>query len=525
MTRLTYTQRNAAIAMLIATCTTAALADVPRQFNFQGRIAGGGTGQVDLVVTLWDASTGGTALYTETHNNVTMIEGVFSIRVGSIGGGVPTSAAIPPVFIGLAVNGNPELTPRTRLVSVPFAYRALDSESLVIPGTTTTAVGVNTDGQITVDQRVQMGAQPDAGGILWVYDDTGATTVKIDGEDQGSGGARVELANGAATNRVTLALDANDGSDSRIDLYDSNGYDAFRLHSDLTNNAPEFSMFINNADGTASETVQIQANFDADSAGAGEVRLRRSNGTEVTTTVQLKATSDNAQDLPLAGGELILSHSDGSPVFTVHAGDGASALSPSWIEFRNANDVRRLYATTTSLSYYNINNDQTIFLGAANGDATFDGEVSVGVLNITGGSDLSEKFEIRAADGAVEPGMVVSIDPAHPGHLVISSSAYDRTVAGVISGAGGVKPGMLMSQTGTLADGKLPVALTGRVWVLCDATEAAITPGDLLTSAPTPGHAMKAADTTRAPGATLGKAMTPLAAGQRGLVLVLVNLQ
>ena len=96
--------------------------------------------------------------------------------------------------------------------------------------------------------------------------------------------------------------------------------------------------------------------------------------------------------------------------------------------------------------------------------------------------------------------------------------------AGVISGAGGVQPGMMIGQEGTLADGEHPVALTGRVYVWVDATRGAIKPGDLLTTSPTPGHAMKVANPARAQGAIIGKAMTGLKAG-KGLVLVLVTLQ
>ena len=83
---------------------------------------------------------------------------------------------------------------------------------------------------------------------------------------------------------------------------------------------------------------------------------------------------------------------------------------------------------------------------------------------------------------------------------------------------------MLMGQEGSLANGAHPVALTGRVWTWCDASLAPITPGDLLTTSSRPGHAMNASDRDRAPGATLGKAMSSLESGQ-GLVLVLVNLQ
>jgi len=82
-----------------------------------------------------------------------------------------------------------------------------------------------------------------------------------------------------------------------------------------------------------------------------------------------------------------------------------------------------------------------------------------------------------------------------------------------------------MGQRGSVADGKHPVALTGRVycWVDADAN-GAIEPGDMLTTSATPGHGMKVTDHTRAVGAIVGKAMTGLEKG-KGLVLVLVNLQ
>ena len=69
-----------------------------------------------------------------------------------------------------------------------------------------------------------------------------------------------------------------------------------------------------------------------------------------------------------------------------------------------------------------------------------------------------------------------------------------------------------------------PVALTGRVWVYCDASRNPIVPGDLLTTSNTAGHAMKVIRYARAQGAIIGKAMTGLKSG-KGLVLVLVTLQ
>ncbi len=156
------------------------------------------------------------------------------------------------------------------------------------------------------------------------------------------------------------------------------------------------------------------------------------------------------------------------------------------------------------------------------------------ILEITGGSDLSEQFDIskphnlknyiKQEDFTIEPGMVACIDPESPGKLLVSSKAYDRTVAGIISGAGGLQPGMLMGQKGSTANGKYPVALTGRVYCKADATYGPIQPGDLLTTSDTPGYVMKVSDYDRAHGATIGKAMSSLN-DDKGQVLVLVTLQ
>jgi hypothetical protein len=108
--------------------------------------------------------------------------------------------------------------------------------------------------------------------------------------------------------------------------------------------------------------------------------------------------------------------------------------------------------------------------------------------------------------------------------LIPSRQAYDRRVAGIISGAGGIQTGMLMGQEGSKADGAHPVALSGRVYCWADASYGPIEPGDLLTTSDTPGHAMKVTDYERAQGAIVGKAMSSLDQG-RGLILILVSLQ
>ena len=144
-------------------------------------------------------------------------------------------------------------------------------------------------------------------------------------------------------------------------------------------------------------------------------------------------------------------------------------------------------------------------------------------LTLFGGADLAEPFAVSGGAQDIAKGSVVVIDDENPGRLKLSERAYDRRVAGVISGAGGVAPGIKLEQAGVM-DGSQNVALTGRVYVLADASHQPIRPGDLLTTSETPGHAMKATDPARTQGAILGKAMSGLDRG-KGLVLVLVTLQ
>lgn len=152
----------------------------------------------------------------------------------------------------------------------------------------------------------------------------------------------------------------------------------------------------------------------------------------------------------------------------------------------------------------------------------FNGRVRVGTLKVGSGADLAERFE-DAHETPSEPGMVMVIDAEHPGKLRMSTSAYDNKVAGIVSGAGEIRTGMILQQDGVM-EGNISVAMVGRVYCQAEATSNPIRPGDLLTTSALPGHCMKAADATRANGAIIGKAMTGLDAG-KGLVLVLVNLQ
>jgi len=150
----------------------------------------------------------------------------------------------------------------------------------------------------------------------------------------------------------------------------------------------------------------------------------------------------------------------------------------------------------------------------------FEGDVEVtGDIRLTN-ADLAEEFAVSGAED-VEPGTVMVIDEA--GELRASYCSYDKRVAGVISGAGDYKPAIILDKQASRAN-RMTVALVGKVYVKVDAQYSAVEIGDLLTSSPTPGHAMKAADPLMAFGAVIGKALRPLGTGQ-GMIPILIALQ
>jgi hypothetical protein len=133
--------------------------------------------------------------------------------------------------------------------------------------------------------------------------------------------------------------------------------------------------------------------------------------------------------------------------------------------------------------------------------------------------DCAEDFEVVNFDEAT-PGTVMVMQDAE--RLRPSNHAYDKKVAGIVSGAGKGAGIVLGREPGTTR--RRPIALAGRVNCKVDAQYGAVEVGDLLTTSWTPGHAMKVLDERAAFGAVIGKALAPLVKGQK-LLPVLVALQ
>jgi len=135
-------------------------------------------------------------------------------------------------------------------------------------------------------------------------------------------------------------------------------------------------------------------------------------------------------------------------------------------------------------------------------------------------ADCAEDFDIVELAEA-EPGNVMVI--SEDGKLQRSNKAYDTRVAGVISGAGDYKPGLVLDKKQS-DESRRSISLIGKVYCKVDADSLPVEVGDMLTTSFVPGHAMKASDPVKAFGAVIGKALRPLRKG-KALIPILIALQ
>lgn len=558
----------------------------PQMLNYQGRVTVGGTnynGSGSFKFAL--VGPGGTPSFWSNNGTsvdgsepgaavaLSVAQGLYSVQLGDTS--LPNMNAVPPsvfenpdvrlrVWFNDGVSGSQLLTPDQRITSVGYAMMAGTVPDGAITSTKLAPGVINSTNlaanSVTSEQLANTIGLGDSNtlGRLDVYKTTAGTpsislfgqtsqisTYGSDGLEQarlwGAGWGELLLHDNTADNSTTAQLLAHETSIFRaagslpgiIPLPLQNPGGALRLSLGSTNRVYLKA-------GTSGGQLSLYQNdgglgvlIDGDDGGAGSISVRSTNG---STRILIDGASANG------GGEISVRKSDGantvvldgdSAQISTYGSDGKEQIRLWGLGYGELllNDSSTDNRTAVRLSANGIGGG-LLELRKSDGttpirldaDVSGEGRITTQVLQITGGSDLSEQFDIKAIHDEVTAGMIVSIDPDQPGHLITSSKAYDKTVAGVISGAGGVKPGMMMGQAGTAADGKHAVALTGRVYCWMDADKGSIKPGDLITTSDTPGHGMKVKNHRKAQGAVIGKAMSSLDKG-KGLVLVLVNLQ
>lgn len=510
------------VLLCLSVLAAMALAATPGTMSLQGVLAGPDgaavpDGDYTTTFTLWDASDGGSALWTETLS-VPVSRGIYDVTLGETS---PLSASLfdGARYLGIAVDPDPEMTPRRRVTATAFAFRAEEADAL--------------SGHLPED-FVQKGES--AAVTASMIADSAVGGLQISSGAVGSGHiadgaiAASDLADGLVLSQMlaadgagsTLDADLLDGLDSTAFFILSQGPAITGVPAFLGGDAgtPPFTV-----DGTA-RVQNLNADFldglsssaflqPGDDFGRSGVAADLYEGTQTLSQRYVSRTGDalSGASTDPAGGLFTLANTE-----TGATGNGLSAQTA---------------AVAGIGGRFIASGDEGVGIYADGGDngwaAQFKGNVRIidaasddVVLELGKGLDVAEGFDVsHGGDAPVPAGSVLVIDPEHPGRLALSSTAYDTKVAGIAAGAEGLGSGVRLGAGSFDVD----VALAGRVYCFVDAENGEVRPGDLLTTSGTPGHAMKADDPDRARGAILGKAMQYLEKGQKARILVLVTLQ
>ena len=140
------------LSLILCFVYTTAYAQIPQQINYQGVLTDGSgaivpDGNYNLTFTIYDAATAGNNLWTDTFNNVPTENGVFNVTLGS--GAALNINFDDPYWIGIAVGGGSELTPRIALTSSPYSIRTKSIEITDVAGqSAVSAINAATSGKI-----------------------------------------------------------------------------------------------------------------------------------------------------------------------------------------------------------------------------------------------------------------------------------------------------------------------------------------------------------------------------------------
>jgi hypothetical protein len=191
-----------------------------------------------------------------------------------------------------------------------------------------------------------------------------------------------------------------------------------------------------------------------------------------------------------------------------------------WVKDAKGNLLFHFDSTFAALFLGGVGNEGDLVVRNGDGNQTIklDGGQGDIILN---NADAAEDFEVACAEH-VSPGLVMVL--TDDGTLEPCSRPYDQKVVGVVSGAGPYRPGIVFDRGETPGPRRAPISVMGKVACCADATYGRIGVGDMLTTSPSHGRAMKASDPSRAFGSVIGKALSALDEGE-GLVTMLITLQ
>lgn len=136
------------------------------QINFQGKLTNAdGTnvtdGNYSIVFSIYSASSGGTAIWTETQGTVAVSSGIFQVSLGS-GTALPGSVDFTSgsLYLGVKVGSDAEMTPRIRFTAAPYAFNASTADNATQLG------GIASSGYVQLSPSAQQGGNINISGNI-----------------------------------------------------------------------------------------------------------------------------------------------------------------------------------------------------------------------------------------------------------------------------------------------------------------------------------------------------------------------
>ena len=220
------------LALLLHALAPAAAAEVPGQLNHEGLLLDADglpmVGLVSLDLAVYDRSEGGVSLWSESYQ-LDLVDGYYSVTLGqqSALGWVDGPGAR---YLGISVNGQPELQPRRLLLSVPWALVARNAIGDITPHS------VSVNGQLVIDAQGSWVGPPPGGeedGGFDTGEEVLAALVTVDGAGSTLDADRLDgLDSSAFVTTGDEALDlllGVDGAGSELDADLLDGLDSSRF--------------------------------------------------------------------------------------------------------------------------------------------------------------------------------------------------------------------------------------------------------------------------------------------------------
>ena len=541
------------LLLVITAIPVVTYATVPNQINYQGFLTDSdGTPVSDndysMTFKIYDGPTTVTPLWSETQT-VTVTDGKYNIILGEI---TPIEPGYldSDRYLGITVAPDTEMTPRLKFTSAAFSIKAGDADKLGGMDSSQYALITEMCDWSEISNRPAGLDDGDDVGVTTETDPTVPASIK-DGISWSEVSSRPAGLDDGDDVGITTETDPQVGTNSMFHVPKWNG-----------NALVEGSIFDDFGKigiGTSTPYTWLEIAGPA-AYNAGQLKI---TGTDTNSYISFYPESTYKMWFGHTGGKAIWGTSDGSNLIIKGGNLGIGTETPGQklevdgviSAFRNnsagiiqVNDKRpdgapwNLYSGSVGVGHFSINESAAynvarlvIMAGGNVGVGTTDpvqkltvrGNILVqsestgtSVLELGEGLDYAEGFDVSNREN-IDSGAVLIIDPHSPGKLTLSTKPYDSKVAGIVAGAKSLGSGVRLGAGQFDYD----VALAGRVYCNVDTTYGEVSPGDLLTTSPNPGYAMKVKDYARAQGAILGKAMQRLENGRKGQILVLVTLQ